>query len=101
MIAYDRMYNSYWTSFDLDAWYRDLAIYAKSTTVINAATIDSHYVFACDVDGNLYVMPENDLADMTRIRNLGTVLCDMAYSRTDDTIYAVAYDDSGNPSCTR
>ena len=95
MIAYDRMYNSYWTSFDLDAWYRDLAIYARSTTVINAATIDSHYVFACDVDGNLYVMPENDLADMTRIRNLGTVLCDMAYSRTDDAIYAVAYDSSG------
>ncbi len=95
MIAYDRMYNSYWTSFDLDAWYRDLGIYAKSKTVINAATIDSHYVFACDVEGNLYVMPEKDLADMTRIRNLGTVLCDMAYSRTDDSIYAVAYNSSG------
>ena len=95
MIAYDRMYNSYWTSFDLDAWYRDLSIYSKTTTVINAATIDSHYVFACDVDGNLYVMPENDLADMTRIRNLGTVLCDMAYSRTDDNIYAVAYNADG------
>ena len=95
MIAYDRMYNSYWTSFNLDSWYRDLNVYAKSETAFNAATIDSHYVFACSVDGDLYVMPENDLADMTRIRNLGTVLCDMAYSRADDSIYAVAYSDSG------
>ncbi len=72
-----------------------MSVYAKSETAFNAATIDSHYVFASSVDGDLYVMPENDLADMTRIRNLGTVLCDMAYSRADDSIYAVAYSDRG------
>lgn len=91
MIAFDKQYDYYWTTFTLDSWYRDLSIYSESDVVFNAATIDSHYVFACTTEGDLYVMPETDLADMNRIRNLGVVLNDMAYNRRDDKIYGVAY----------
>ena len=96
MIAFDKEYNYYWTAFKLDAWYRDLLIYSETgELVMNAATIYDHYVFACTDTGDLYVMPEQDLSDMTRISNLGVVLEDMAYNPVDDQIYAVAYNENG------
>ncbi len=95
MIAFDKEYDYYWTSFSLGDRYWDLTIYSESDVVFNAATIDNHYVFACTDNGDLYVMPETDLSDMIRIRNLGVVLNDMAYNSMDDQIYGVAYNEAG------
>ncbi len=95
MIAFDKEYDYYWTAFTADAWYRDLSIYSETDVVFSAATIDSHYVFACSDEGELYVMPETDLSDMIRIRNLGVTLTDMAYNPMDDKLYGVAYNAEG------
>lgn len=93
MIAFDRAYDYYWTGFNTDAAYSNLTIYSKSNVVFNAATIANHYVFACTDQGELYVMPETDLADTSRIRNLGVVLSDMAYDSKSETLYGLVYDD--------
>ena len=62
-----------------------------------AATIADHFVFACTEDGQLYVMPEDDLSDMTKIcdmvftlggKNYIGALDDMAYNYVDSNIYA-------------
>ena len=93
MIAFDKEYNYYWTGFGKDALYWDLSIYCESEGVVfNAATIYDHYVYACDTNGDLYVMPEVDMSDMIRIRNLGVVFQDMAYNPNDGLIYGVAVD---------
>ena len=88
MIAFDLDYG-YWTSFNSSSTYKDLVEYASSDVIIYAATIVDHMVLAADDLGNLYVMPENDLTDVTPIASTGTVLVDMAYNKADDTIYAV------------
>ena len=95
MIAFDKQYDYYWTAFSLGDRYWDLTIYSETDVVFNAATIDNHYVFACTDTGDLYVMPETDLSDMTRIRSMGVVFNDMAYNSMDDQIYGVAYNEAG------
>ena len=78
-----------WVSYDTTTTSTELEPYASSQYVFYAATIVDHMVLACDDSGNLYVMPEKDLSDVTLIANTGTLLADMAYSKDDDTIYAV------------
>ena len=97
LIAFDKEYDYYWTSFSYNSKYWDLSIYCETGGVVfNAATIYDHYVFACDTKGDLYVMPEGDLSDMVRIRNLGVVFEDMAYNPVDDKIYGIGYDANGD-----
>lgn len=98
MLAFDRQYDYYWTGFDTNASYANLTIYSNSDVVFNAATIANHYAFGCSDTGELYVMPENDLADMTRIRNLGVVLSDMAYDSKSQTLYGLSYDEEAETS---
>ena len=88
MIAFD-LDKGYWTSFSTASTNKDIAEYASSDVLILAATIVDNMVLAADENGNLYIMPENDLTDVTMIANTGTVLLDMAYNAADDTIYAV------------
>ncbi|MBR5293723.1 MAG: S8 family serine peptidase, partial [Oscillospiraceae bacterium] len=88
MIAFDLDQN-FWTSFTTASTNKDIAKYAASEATIIAATIVDHMVLAADDAGNVYVMPEKDLTDVTLIANCGTVLLDMAYNPADDTIYAV------------
>ncbi len=96
LIAFDKEYDYYWTSFSYNSSYYNLSIYCETDGVVfNAATIYDHYVFACDTKGDLYVMPEGDLSDMVRIRNLGVVFEDMAYNPVDDKIYGIGYDANG------
>ena len=78
-----------WVSFDTTTTSSQLGNYATSSQVFYAATIVDHMVLACDENGDLYVMPEKDMADVTLIANTGTLLTDMAYNKADDTIYAV------------
>ena len=78
-----------WVSFDTTTTSTGLEAYASSSQVFYAATIVDHMVLACDENGDLYVMPEKDLSDVTLIANTGTLLTDMAYNKADDTIYAV------------
>ena len=95
MIAFDKEYDYYWTSFTSTSMYWDLSIYCETEGVVfTAATIYDHYVFACDTKGDLYVMPEGDLSDMVRVGNLGVVFQDMAYNPADDMIYGVAYNEN-------
>ena len=88
MIAFDLDYG-YWTSFSNESTYEEIVEYASSNVTILAATIVDNMVLAADDAGFLYIMPENDLTDVTPIASTGTVLLDMAYSKADDTIYAV------------
>lgn len=96
LIAFDKEYDYYWTAFTKDSKYWDLSIYCETKPVVfNAATIYDHYVFACDTNGDMYVMPEGDLSDMVRICNIGVVFEDMAYNPVDDKIYGVTYNEAG------
>ena len=88
MIAFD-LDNGWWTSFTTESTNEDIAKYADSNATILAATIVDNMVLAADEVGNLYIMPENDLTDVTLIANTGMILLDMAYNPADDTIYAV------------
>ena len=88
MIAFDLDYG-YWTSLTTASTHSDIAKYADAPAMILAATIVDRMVLASDDLGNVYIMPENDLTDVTVIANCGTVLVDMAYSKADDTVYAV------------
>ena len=56
----------------------DLKPYTDASQTFYAATIVDHYVLASTKTGDLYIMPEDDLANTTQIANLGMVLTDMA-----------------------
>ena len=91
MMAYD-LVSRHWAGFDKNFEY-DYKVgtpriaYADHTYY--AATIAEHYVFASTDKGELYVMPEDDLSDVTYITALEMVLYDMAYNQADGEIYAV------------
>ena len=89
MIAFD-LDKGCWTSFTRDSFSSDLTSYAPSDLTFYAATIVDHYVLASTDEGDLYVMPEDELTNLTRVANLGTVLSDMAYNPADGKIYGVA-----------
>lgn len=87
-IAFD-LDNNYWTSFDKNSTNNDLTAYAPSDLTFYAATIADHIVFASTDEGDLYVMPEDDLTDLTLVGNMGAVLTDMAYNKADGKVYGV------------
>lgn len=89
MLAFD-LDQGFWTSFTRDSVSSELATYAPSDLTFYAATIVDHYVLASTEEGDLYVMPEDELTNLTRIANLGTVLSDMAYNPADGKVYGVA-----------
>ena len=88
MIAFD-LDKGFWTSFSTSSTNKDIAKYADSPVTILAATIVDNMVLAADEAGMLYIMPENDLTDVTTIASTGTLLLDMAYNKAADTVYAV------------
>lgn len=87
-IAFD-LDDNYWTSFDKNTTYNQIAAYAPSDLTFYAATIVDHIVFASTDEGDLYVMPEDDLTDLTLVGNMGAVLTDMAYNKADGKVYGV------------
>ena len=91
MMAYD-LVSHHWAGFDKNFEY-DYKVgtprIAYADHVYYAATIAEHYVFASTNKGELYVMPEDDLSDITFITDLEMVLYDMAYNMADGEIYAV------------
>ena len=91
-IAFD-LDENHWVAFDKTSTYDDMAnAHATSSNTYYAATIVDHYVFAATDEGDLYVMPEEDLTNTTYICNVGTILTDMAYNPVDGEIYAVNAD---------
>ena len=91
-IAFD-LDENHWVAFDKTSTYDDMAnAHATSSNTYYAATIVDHYVFAATDEGDLYVMPEEDLTNTTHICNVGTILTDMAYNPVDGEIYAVNAD---------
>ena len=91
MMAYD-LVSHHWTGFDKTFEYNykvGTPRIAYADHVYYAATIAEHYVFASTNKGELYVMPEDDLSDITYITDLEMVLYDMAYNKADGEIYAV------------
>ena len=91
MMAYD-LVSHHWAGFDKNFEY-DYKVgtprIAYADHVYYAATIAEHYVFASTNKGELYVMPEDDLSDITYITDLEMILYDMAYNMADGEIYAV------------
>ena len=91
MMAYD-LVSHHWAGFDKNFEYSyktGTPRIAYADHVYYAATIAEHYVFASTNKGELYVMPEDDLSDITFITDLEMVLYDMAYNMADGEIYAV------------
>ncbi len=89
MIAFD-LDRGFWTSFNKNSYSSDLTSYAPADLTFYAATIVDHYVLASTEEGDLYVMPEDDLTNLTRIANMGTVLTDMALNPAEGKVYGVA-----------
>ena len=89
MIAFD-LDKNYWTSFTKTTTNNQLTAYASSDLTFYAATIADHMVLAGTKSGDLYVMPEDDLAALTLVGNLGTVVTDMAYNQANGKVYGVA-----------
>ena len=91
MMAYD-LVSRHWAGFDKTFEY-DYKVgtprIAYADHVFFAATIADHYAFASTNNGDLYVMPEDDLSDTTFITNMGQIMYDMAYNAADGEIYAV------------
>ncbi len=94
MMAFD-LVARYWTDFTKDFEY-DYAVgtplWAYADHTYYAATIAEHFVFAVTDEGELYVMPEDDLSDTTFITNIGMLVYDMAYNVVDGEIYAINED---------
>ena len=94
MMAFD-LVSKHWTYFDKNFEYSyqtGTPRLAYSDFIVYAGTVADHYVFASTDEGDLYVMPEDDLTDTIFIDNLGTVLYDMAYCQAHDEIYGVDED---------
>lgn len=89
MIAFD-LDNNFWTTFTKESTDADIAAYANTDKTFFAASIVDHIVFASTNEGDLYVMPEDDLTDETLVGNMGAVLTDMAYNKADGKLYGVA-----------
>ncbi len=91
MMAFD-LVSRHWAGFDKTFEY-DYKVgtprVAYADHVYYAATIAEHYVFASTNKGELYVMPEDDLSDITLIVDMEMVLYDMAYNTVDGEIYGV------------
>ncbi len=88
MIAFD-LDENYWTTFTKDTTYSEISAYSPTSNTFVAATIVDHLVLAGTMDGDLYVMPEDDLTDETMIANMGAVVTDMAYNKADGNVYGV------------
>lgn len=91
MIAFN-LDAGYWISLTKNPTPEDLKPYTDANQTFYAATIVDHYVLASNKTGDLYIMPEDDLANTTKIANMGMVLTDMAYNPADGKIYGVAND---------
>ena len=88
-IAFD-VQDNIWVSYDKD---EDALVELEGSNYnFTAATVVDHMVYAVDDQGVLYVMPEKDLSDTTRVANLYTPLggpedfFDMAYDPVSDRI---------------
>ena len=94
MIAFDLDFN-HWTTLGRDTVgsFDGLAAYMPSDYIYYAGTIADQYVFAVTDVGDLHVMPQYDLTDVTIIKNLGCNVYDMAYNKADDQIYGLIDDD--------
>ena len=92
MIAFDRT-KGYWTHFTKDSKYNlstGMPVYEETELVFYAATIVDHMILASTENGDLYIMPEDDLSDLTYVNNMGAIVTDMAYNKADGKVYGVA-----------
>lgn len=91
---------NYWVGLSETTDAYDILLNPYSMTELDfiAATIADHFVFACTSEGELYVMPEYDLTDRTKICDLTITLGDetipvklqdMAYNYVDGNVYAI------------
>lgn len=89
--------DNYWVGFEKTSDDSAMDItYAPADKTFTAATIVDHIVFAATDGGELFVMPEDDLTDLTKVCDLGVLLTDMAYNSADGKIYAVCNVERGS-----
>lgn len=86
----------YWIGFDrniaLDNDYYaeyQLPHYAPALDTFYGATMIDHMVLASTDEGKLYIMPADDMGDMTLVGYLGCTVTDMAYDKANDVVYGV------------
>ena len=89
MIAYN-LHEKFWVSLNTSSTREDLGTaYAEFPQIVTAATLVDHFVFASTANSELYVMPDSNLSDATRIAWLPEPINDMTYNDVDGQIYGV------------
>ena len=112
-VSYDFLpdIDGYYTFFDLNKkqWYTytedasESAAMGATNLKLYAAEYADGYVFAIDEKNALYVMPDNDFANVTKIADLGAAsgplsydffVSDMAYNAAEKEMYFLAYSEA-------
>lgn len=92
MMAIDtnRYGESTWTSIvEASDTAKTAQVYLSSNYDFVAATIVEHYIFAVTNSGELYVMPEDDLDNFSKVGDMSFGVYDMAYNPADGEIYGL------------
>ena len=87
-LAFDENFCS-WSTFFSAGYYWNTQEWFDSEVVVNSATAVGEYALACDIGGNLYVIPIDDMMDEIFVRKLPYILDDMAYDASTDTVYGI------------
>lgn len=93
MMALNTIIGNYWFSIEDTGVenVKDFDLYMPANHNYVAATIADHYVFAITDEGELYVMPEDDLDDLHYINDIPDDIFDLAYNPVDGKLYGVSY----------
>ena len=89
MMVFD-LDDNYWTTFTKETKYTEITAYSNTNLTFVSGTIVDHMVLAGTNDGDLYVMPEDDLTEETLVGKMGEIVTDMAYNKADGKVYGVA-----------
>lgn len=82
-----------WVSVDQGEYGIELSNYMRSDYIFEAATAAEHYIFAYANNKALYVMPEDDLDNISKVADIPYDVLDLAYNPTDEQLYAlIAYE---------
>lgn len=87
-----------WVSVANGEYGVELENYMRSDYIFEAAAAADHYIFAYASDKALYVMPDDDLDNVSKVADMPYDILDLAYNPKDKQLYALITYDDGNDS---
>ena len=90
-----------WVSVSEGEFGVELENYMRSDYIFEAAAAADHYIFAYASDKALYVMPEDDLDNVSKVADMPYDILDMAYNPKDKQLYALINYDDGTDTDVR